>query len=294
MAKTLEEWVDTTVRPVSDRSPSWLAENYFFRDPARPRISDNGYFLSPADGIVLHQRIVDPSERVLDIKGEKYSVRDALRDDSYDRRSMVIGVFTTCYDVHVNRVPYSGRLSYWELPAVAGRDLPKLDAEVLDVDESLLQQLKLAPEFAAHPHYNQRVVNRVHAPALAQPYYVIQIADHDAEAITPFGLSQNRPVGQGRRFSQTRYGSQVELVVPLSRCFDFDFAQRDGAHVESGIDPLVSVRDRRRSLRPPRGKEFREQSESVEASGLPAQRAVFLRHGGGQQPVDGRSSPRGA
>ncbi|MBA8825256.1 phosphatidylserine decarboxylase [Saccharopolyspora lacisalsi] len=276
MAKTLEEWVDTAVRPVSDRSPNWLAENYFFRDPARPRISDNGYFLSPADGIVLHQRIVDPSERVLDIKGENHSIRHVLRDESYDRRSMVIGVFTTCYDVHVNRVPYSGRLSYWELPAISGLDLPTLDVEMLGVDKSLLQQLKLAPDSAEHPHHNQRVVNKVHAPELAQSYYVIQIADHDVDAITPFGLSQNRPVGQGGRFSQIRYGSQVELVVPLSRCFDFEFVQRDGAHVESGIDPLVSVRGRRRYLRPIRGKESREQSEPVETSGLPAQRAVFL------------------
>jgi hypothetical protein len=44
---------------------------------------------------------------------------------------------------------------------------------------------------------------------------------------------------QGRRFSQIRYGSQVDLIVPLSSRFDFTTIQETGDHVEAGVDPLI-------------------------------------------------------
>src|SRR5438094_84053 len=76
---------------------------------------------------------------------------------------------------------------------------------------------------------------------LAQPYYVLQIADQDIDRITPFVLRQNQLVAQGQRFSQVRYGSQVELIVPLSSQVDFEPVQETGDHVEAGIDPIVKV-----------------------------------------------------
>jgi len=51
-------------------------------------------------------------------------------------------------------------------------------------------------------------------------------------------------VMQGQRFSQVRYCSQVDLIVPLSPRFDFDPVQNDGDHVEAGVDPLIRVTER--------------------------------------------------
>jgi phosphatidylserine decarboxylase len=60
----------------------------------------------------------------------------------------------------------------------------------------------------------------------------------------PFELRQNQPVAQGSRFSQIRYGSQVDLIVPLSSRWDFAPIQSTHSHVEAGIDPLVEVKER--------------------------------------------------
>ena len=108
MGKKLQEWVDTEVRPFRDKPISWVSQYHFFRDPIRPTYSDLSYFFSPADGIILYQRIVRPDECIVEIKGRAYSLRDALRDPNYEAQSLVIGIFMTFFDVHINRVPYPG------------------------------------------------------------------------------------------------------------------------------------------------------------------------------------------
>ncbi|MFD9890362.1 phosphatidylserine decarboxylase [Amycolatopsis sp. NPDC059027] len=239
MAKSLEEWIETDVRAVQDKSLSWLSQYYFFRDPTRPAYIDPYYFFSPADGVILYQEVVEPGDCLVDIKGKPYSLRDALRDPSYDRTSLVIGIFMTFFDVHVNRVPYSGRLSYRELDSIDTLNLP-----MLAVEKELVEELRIATGDAEYLHNNQRVVNRFDNADLNGPYYVLQIADYDVDSITPFELKQNQPVSQGDRFSQIRYGSQVDLVIPVSDRYDLTPLQRTGDHVEGGVDPLVRITDR--------------------------------------------------
>ena len=82
----------------------------------------------------------------------------------------------------------------------------------------------------------------MYAPALEQEYYLLQIADYDVDAITPFELRQARTCEQGRRFSQIRFGSQVDLIIPCSTRHDFTPVQEVGRHVEAGLDPVVKVR----------------------------------------------------
>jgi phosphatidylserine decarboxylase len=118
VAKTLEEWVGTDVAQVRKKSLGWISQEYFFRDPSRPVFSDPGYFFAPADGIILYQTTVDPSDQIVQIKGRTYSLRDAMRDYSYDKPTLVVGIFMTFFDVHVNRVPYAGRISYKELEPI--------------------------------------------------------------------------------------------------------------------------------------------------------------------------------
>lgn len=236
MAKTLDTWLAEEVAEVKDKPLGWLSQQFFFRDPSRPTYCNPGCFFSPADGIVLYQRVVDPGDEIIDIKGRPYSLRGAMRDDSYDRRSLVIGVFMTFYDVHINRVPYSGRLSYRLLECI-----DTLNHPMLEVEKAILDQLHVpGPEFE-YLHHNQRVLNRVDSPYLDDPYFVLQIADYDVDCITPFELRQNQPLRQGRRFSQIRYGSQVDLIVPLSPKYELETIQEDGTHVEAGLDPIITI-----------------------------------------------------
>ncbi|MEW6471266.1 MAG: phosphatidylserine decarboxylase [Actinomycetota bacterium] len=239
MAMTLEDWVTSAVIPFRDRPLPWLSQYHFFRDPSRPAYNDASYFFSPADGILLYQETVGPGEAILDVKGTCYSARDVLRDGTFDQDSLVIAVFMTFFDVHVNRIPYPGRLSYRLAEPVDTLNYP-----MLAVEEALLSDLRISLRSAFYLHNNQRVINRIDSDQLPGFYYVVQIADYDVDSITPFELRQHQPCSQGERFSQIRYGSQVELLIPLSTRYELGPLQPVGAHVEAGVDPLVEVRRR--------------------------------------------------
>ena len=142
----------------------------------------------------------------------------------------------TFYDVHINRIPYPGRLTYRLLDSIDTFNHP-----MLGVEKSILDDLRISLSSADYLHYNQRVLNRVYSTQLQQDYYVLQIADYDVNSITPFELKQNQPMVQGRRFSQIRYGSQVDLIIPLSKRWQFDILQPTGYHVVAGIDRLVPL-----------------------------------------------------
>jgi phosphatidylserine decarboxylase len=235
MAKRLEDWVREDVKQARTKPLKWLSEEFFFRDPCRPMFSDPDYFFSPADGIILYQCVVSPEQPILDIKGRSYSLRDALQDSELAQTCLVIGIFMTMYDVHINRIPYSGTLSFKSLDPISTFNYPMLGAE-----RSLIDDLTIDHEHSSYLHSNQRMLNRIYSPDLRQHYYILQIADYDVACITPFKLEQNAAVTQNQRFSQIRFGSQVELILPIGET-KFETLQQTRAHVEAGIDPLVKV-----------------------------------------------------
>jgi phosphatidylserine decarboxylase len=239
MAKSLQEWITDDVEEHQSRTIDWLSQYHFFRDPPRPAFSDLSYFFSPADGVIVYQHVVKPDEPLVQIKGRPYSLQEAMRDDSYSAPSLVVGIFMTFYDVHVNRIPYPGRVSYQVLDPLDTYNHP-----MLDVEKGLLERLHIDMAGAEYLRHNQRMLNRIDSPQLEQPYYLLQIADYDVDCITPFDLRQHRPRMQGERFSQIRFGSQVDLIIPLSERHDFEPLQQVGTHVEAGLDPVVAVRPR--------------------------------------------------
>jgi len=239
MAKTMQEWLETEVQPYRDKSVAWISQFHFFRDPIRPSYSDLRLFFSPADGILLYQREVRPDQAIVTIKGRDYTLCEALRDPGFSAPSLVIGIFMTFFDVHVNRIPYPGWLSYKELDPIDTYNHP-----MLDVEKSIFEDLRIPSDSLEYLHHNQRMVNRVFSSELGLTYYILQIADYDVDCVTPFNLKQNQPAGQGERFSMVRYGSQVDLIVPLSPRFDYELLQTTGSHVEAGVDPLVRIAEK--------------------------------------------------
>jgi len=239
MAKTMQEWLETEVQPYRDKSVAWISQFHFFRDPIRPSYSDLRLFFSPADGILLYQREVRPDQAIVTIKGRDYTLCEALRDPGFSAPSLVIGIFMTFFDVHVNRIPYPGWLSYKELDPIDTYNHP-----MLDVEKSIFEDLRIPSDSLDYLHHNQRMVNRVFSSELGLTYYILQIADYDVDCVTPFNLKQNQPAGQGERFSMVRYGSQVDLIVPLSPRFDYELLQTTGSHVEAGVDPLVRIAEK--------------------------------------------------
>jgi phosphatidylserine decarboxylase len=236
----MQEWLQTDVRPYREKSIAWISQFHFFRDPMRPTYTDLGRFFSPADGIIVYQREVRPGEAIVSIKGKDYTLRDALRDPNFSAPCLVIGIFMTFFDVHVNRVPYPGLISYKEMDPIDTYNHP-----MLDVEKSILDDLCIPKDSLEYLHHNQRMVNRVFSSQLGLSYYLLQIADYDVGCITPFNLKQNQAAWQGERFSMVRYGSQVDLIVPLSARFRYELLQKTNSHVEAGMDPLVRITEKR-------------------------------------------------
>ena len=236
MAKALRDWVETDVKYQQSKPLKWISEEYFFRDPSRPVFSDAECFFSPADGIIIYQGMVGPADSIVEIKGTSYSLREAMQDPAFDKSCLVVGIFMTMYDVHVNRLPYRGFLSYKALDPISTLNRP-----MLQIEQSIVNDLIIDHDKAAYLHDNQRVLNRVYSPELLQEYYVLQIADYDVDCITPFTLKQNAAIAQNRRFSQIRFGSQVDLIVPVSARHRLELLQEIGTHVEAGIDPLMRI-----------------------------------------------------
>ena len=236
MAKSLNEWMATDVEANRAMPMRALSENYFFRDPARPRYSDSNYVFSPADGVLLYQRIVAADEPLVEIKGRDYTLRQAVRNDDFHARCLVIGIFMTTYDVHINRVPYSGILSYQPLPP-----LHTLNRPMLPLEEDLMRGNGFSSGNADYLFTNQRMLNTVRSARLGIDYHILQIADFDVATIQPFDLRQARPVFQNHRFSQIRFGSQVDLIIPLSSHYQYETLIPDTWHVEAGLDALVRL-----------------------------------------------------
>jgi len=236
MAKTLNEWIKTDVKQAEKMSIEQLSNQFFFRDPLRTMYIDNEHFYSPADGTILYQKIIkDPTEPIVEIKGINYTLQDAMGDKDYNKPSLVVGIFMSFYDVHINRIPYGGYLSYKHIDAIESTNKPMLATEK-DIFNG-----KINPANLEYLKYNERMWNKIYSPSIDYTYYLIQIADEDVNVIVPFTTNQNDLFAQNERFSLIRWGSQCEIIVPIDSRFDFELCQEDHTHVEAGIDPIFKI-----------------------------------------------------
>jgi len=235
MAEKLEDWLNGEVKELSKLPVGELSNTFFFRDPLRPNYIDWEHFYSPADGTILYQKVVQPDEPVVEIKGMNYTLQDVVGDPDYDQPSLVIGIFMSFYDVHINRIPYGGVLKYRHMEPIESMNKP-----MLAVEKDILNKV-INPNNMEYLKYNERMFNQVYVPSLDYTYYLIQIADEDVNVIAPF-KHQGDLCAQNERFSLIRWGSQVDLVLPLTSKFDFELVLEDSMHVNAGLDKLVKIK----------------------------------------------------
>ena len=236
MAQYLEDWLEGEVAELSKLEVGELSNTFFFRDPLRPNYIDHKHFYSPADGTILYQKVVqNADEPIVEIKGMNYTIQDVLGDKTYNKPSLVIGIFMSFYDVHINRIPYPGVLQYKKLEPIESTNKP-----MLAIEKDILNAA-INPNNLEYLKYNERMLNTIYSPQLDYTYYLVQIADEDVNVIAPFINDQNAPVSQNERFSLIRWGSQVDLVLPLDERYDFDLVLPDEMHVNAGLDKLVKI-----------------------------------------------------
>lgn len=144
----------------------------FFRDPERyPPAADN-VVVSPADGKVLFVKEV---EDIKFIKG----------------KAKQISVFMSPLNVHVNRVPITGKVDY--LKYYHGKFIAAFEDKASDVNER--------SEFGITSKFGK--------------VFFTQVAGFVARRIV-FELKEGDSVKIGNRFGMIKFGSRVDVVVPYN------------------------------------------------------------------------------
>ncbi|MDX2073425.1 MAG: phosphatidylserine decarboxylase [Alphaproteobacteria bacterium] len=149
---------------------------YFFRDPVRVTPIREGLMVSPADGVVQKITNVVPPAEMM--LGSEERVR--------------ISIFLNVFDVHVNRIPMEGSVTkmHYHPGRFFNASLDKASEE------------------------NERQEITVTMPD-GDKYGVVQIAGLVARRIL-CDLHEGESVRTGERFGIIRFGSRVDIYLPVS------------------------------------------------------------------------------
>ena len=233
--QSIKDWLKTPDVLEMQKNPVGknMSSN-FFRDPMRHVLYDPDLLYAPADGIVLYAiPKADPND-LIEIKGKDFSLKEMLNDEQYDQPSLVVGIFMTSFDVHVNRAPTDG----YYLEVRETNTIYTHNISMLMVENELLTTLGYKKDDMGYMHSNERKISVFYSPPLDGRYYIVQIGDKDIDVINNWGLGEF--LTQGERMGVVRWGSQVDLVIPL-KDKKFEIMVDKLMHVEAGIDPIARI-----------------------------------------------------
>lgn len=163
----------------------WVA--WFFRDPLRAVPSDANLIIAPADGqIVIIDLALPPPELGL---GRKLPFQR-------------ICIFMNIFDVHINRMPVSG----------------KIEKRVYKAGKFLNASLDKASD------QNERMSYIIRTPD-DKRLVVVQIAGLVARRIIAYA-QMGEKLAVGNRFGMIRFGSRVDLYFPQSYDVQVSLGQR--------------------------------------------------------------------
>ncbi len=158
----------------------------FFRDPERTPPKKDNVILSPADGKVL-------------------IVKDIVCDRFLSGNAKQISIFMSPLNVHVNRIPISGKVEY--LNYIKGKFLKayvdKADSE------------------------NERM--EIGISTGSSKVLFTQVAGYVARRIV-CELKEGQPVNIGDRFGMIKFGSRVDVIVPAG----WNAVVSEGTNVKAG------------------------------------------------------------
>jgi phosphatidylserine decarboxylase len=168
---------------------------FFFRDPVRmlPEGIVENEIISPADGKVM--------------------MIEEIQEDSFLMTpAKMIGIFLSPLNVHVNRIPVSGRVDYFKY--VKGDYIAAFDHKSSE--------------------RNERTIIGITNPKFKVLFK--QIAGFVARRIV-CGVKTGDTVKQGEKFGMIKFGSRVDVILPLNSIVKVSVNQR----VKGGLTILAEV-----------------------------------------------------
>ncbi|MGZ7043312.1 MAG: archaetidylserine decarboxylase [Methanobacterium sp.] len=157
----------------------------FFRDPERKIPEGKGVIVAPADGRILTGQIDK-----IEIVEHNHPLMEHILDKG--EKGIRVSTFMSPFDVHVNRVPMSGKV-------VDSIYLPgKFKIAMGDIEKENEKNLMvLETKFGK--------------------FGVIQIAGFIARRIVQY-VNVGDKVKTGERLGMIRFGSRVDLILPYKNC----------------------------------------------------------------------------
>jgi len=163
----------------------------FYRDPERTPGTGAGVIVSPADGEVRYIREVRGGRLPVSNKqGREYALEELTQTPLREGDAAVVGIAMNFLDVHVNRAPIGGRVVLQRHFAGGFGSLKN-------------------PEMIFR---NERMTTVVERNGVQVA--VVQIASRLVRQIVSF-VKEGQDVALGERMGAIRFGSQVDLVLPL-------------------------------------------------------------------------------
>ena len=172
----------------------WLIVLYFFRDPNRVPVDEPGQIIGPGDGtVVAIEKMYEP----------KYLKKEVIR----------LSMFLSLTNVHVQRVPLSGRVTVVDYQP--GKFLQAFRPEASEENEYIAMGLDTP--------YGEIVVKQI-AGILARR--CVNFASVGDDLLT------------GRRFGLIRFGSRIDLYFPT----DAEILINIGDPVSGGLTPIAQLK----------------------------------------------------
>jgi len=162
---------------------------FFLRDPKREIKIEEDKIISPADG------------RVTEI--------------AYKDGKIEISIFMSLTDVHVNRVPFSGRVI-----SIERRGTKFMRAFLKEAD-----------------YHNVQCETKILSQLIGE-YSVIQISGIIARRIVN-NLKVDMEVKTGQRMGIILFGSKVKVILPEEK---IDVLVKEGEHVKAGVTSIARIK----------------------------------------------------
>ena len=166
---------------------------YFFRDPERTVPPDENLILSAGDG------------KVVDIK-------EVFEDRYFHGQARKISIFLSVFNVHINRIPISGKVGYFEYKP--GKFVQAFKPIASTENEQTIIGIE---------NGKTKVVVKQIAGILAR-----RIVCHIREGYS---------VKRGERFGMIKFGSRVDLIIPL----DAEVLVKLGDKVKGGETAIAKI-----------------------------------------------------